>query len=227
MVQKGRRKVVRRKAPVTRRRATVRYRRRRTRIPVAPKNVQMIALRYNEVINLQCTAGTTGTAMYRLNDLYDPNYTASGHQSLYRDQYFALYGYARVLAAKIIVRPLAWASTDPLRIVSGTCVSGVADVDINTAIERKFSRHCFINSMHMSRPLVTYMTCDRFFGQAKGSTMRDTDFRQTVNGSLPNDKVMWWQILLQNVTGYAASLHVEITIIQYARFEQPLQQVSS
>lgn len=67
--------------------------------------------------------------VFRGNSLYDPDFTALGHQPLYFDQYMAIYERFRVLGSKIIIKvvnnspgssaiAVLHADTDPLAVVS-------------------------------------------------------------------------------------------------------------
>jgi hypothetical protein len=60
--------------------------------------------------------GTSQQYTYKGNSLYDPNYTGTGHQPFYYDQYIAVYQRYRVYAAKIYIRSLNGAD-NPLTVV--------------------------------------------------------------------------------------------------------------
>jgi len=59
-------------------------------------------LRYTEALSIANTGGVSGK-VFRMNSLYDPNFTDTGHQPLYFDQYAAIYAKYRVLSSKIKV----------------------------------------------------------------------------------------------------------------------------
>lgn len=58
-------------------------------------------LRYKESINMSGSAGALTGYVYVMNGLYDPNYTSTGHQPMYFDQFMAIYDHYLVIGAKI------------------------------------------------------------------------------------------------------------------------------
>lgn len=195
-------------------------------IPTAPPNHTMVKLRYSENILMTSVAGSVASYIYRINDLYDPNYSGTGHQPYFRDQLFAMYQYARVLWASIKITVITDAATTPCYIVLGPAQSGAADSDPNTASERKGSKEAYINSNQVAR-LKTGSSCDYYFGQVKGSTLQDTAYVQNSGTSLSTGDLMWYQILCRSMNGVNQNFYVKVDIEQIARFESPLQQSGS
>lgn len=58
-------------------------------------------LHYADVIQLSASAGSPGLWQFRMNSLYDPDYTGTGHQPQWFDQLSAVYQYYKVLGSKI------------------------------------------------------------------------------------------------------------------------------
>jgi len=54
-------------------------------------------LSYTEPVSISGNTGAVGTYSWRINDLYDPNLTGTGHQPLGFDQYMLLYNKFRVM----------------------------------------------------------------------------------------------------------------------------------
>lgn len=67
--------------------------------------IRFAKLKYAETISLDPGTGATSIASYsfRANDLYDPNYTGTGHQPLYFDNLMQLYGRFCVMYSRIRV----------------------------------------------------------------------------------------------------------------------------
>jgi hypothetical protein len=61
-------------------------------------------LRYATVLSIVNTAGVLNSQIFRWNSTYDPDYTNTGHQPLYRDTYAGIYDHYAVVKAKITVR---------------------------------------------------------------------------------------------------------------------------
>jgi hypothetical protein len=60
-------------------------------------------LRYCDYGSLTSTSGGTASTLWRANGIYDPDYTNTGHQPLFRDAYANVYDYYTVLGSKIKV----------------------------------------------------------------------------------------------------------------------------
>lgn len=60
-------------------------------------------LRYQDVYSLQSATGSADQRIFRLNSLYDPDYSGGGHQPLYFDQLAAIYSSYRVRYSKLHV----------------------------------------------------------------------------------------------------------------------------
>lgn len=89
-----------------------RYRRNYRRKPVLLNSVNLglgfpkklvATLKYHENLYITCTAGGVQNQQFKLNGLYDPNITGTGHQPMYFDQYMALYNHFTVIGARIKV----------------------------------------------------------------------------------------------------------------------------
>lgn len=60
-------------------------------------------LRYQDNYTLTSSSGSAAQNIFRLNSLFDPDYTGAGHQPLYFDQIAAIYGNYRVRYARMDV----------------------------------------------------------------------------------------------------------------------------
>lgn len=68
-----------------------------------PKELRMTH-RYVDYKTFVSTGGAVGSHTFRCNGMYDPDYTATGHQPLYFDQLTAIYNHFTVLNSKIVVK---------------------------------------------------------------------------------------------------------------------------
>lgn len=60
-------------------------------------------LRYQDNYTLTSSSGSAAQNVFRLNSLFDPDFTGTGHQPLYYDQLSVIYAYYRVRYAKLHV----------------------------------------------------------------------------------------------------------------------------
>lgn len=95
---KPRRSIKRRKTKTYRRKRTIRSNYVISKSSPIPDRF-FTKLNYTELITLSYT-GTLKTYQYKLNDIYDPNYTGTGHQPMGHDTFAILYGKYRVYGAK-------------------------------------------------------------------------------------------------------------------------------
>lgn len=206
------------------------YRRRYTRrkkniIPSAPRNHMVVRLNYSENTSLYPGA-IPAASIWRINDLYDPNFSGTGHQPYFRDQMFTLYNYGRVLWASIKVSVLTDGSAYPAEVVLAPCQNGVADVYFQTAAERKGSKECYING-NLMKVLKVKSSCDYYFGMKKGTTAISPSFLQNPTGALPNSNSMFYEVIAQSLNGTSITVYIKVDICMIVRFEEPRQQSGS
>jgi len=74
---------------------------RRRRAPLGNfSSTKTVALRYTETININATT-SAAVNVFRVNNIFDPNLTGTGHQPMYHDNYSAIYTSYRVNYATI------------------------------------------------------------------------------------------------------------------------------
>jgi len=62
-------------------------------------------LRYNEVFQMDSTAGVPAHYLFRANSIYDPNYTGAGHQPMGHDIFETLYYHYKVISCVASLTP--------------------------------------------------------------------------------------------------------------------------
>lgn len=58
-------------------------------------------LHYSDVGTITCTSGVQSQYVYRLNSIFDPDLTGTGHQPMFRDQFNTVYNQYAVISSKI------------------------------------------------------------------------------------------------------------------------------
>jgi hypothetical protein len=71
-------------------------------MPIFPART-LRRLRYSSFSSLTSTTGAVASYVLRANDLFDPDFTSTGHQPMGFDQLMAFYNHFTVVAAKLIV----------------------------------------------------------------------------------------------------------------------------
>lgn len=96
-------------------------------------------LRYFEEIRIDVSSGALNTYLFRTNSIYDPNYTGTGHQPLYRDELAAIYDHYSVVASKIKVR-FVNSSSSPFNVYLGIDDDTSATVTSYTLAEQNHTK---------------------------------------------------------------------------------------
>jgi hypothetical protein len=79
----------------------------RKALPLADQpDSKMVRLRYVEQISLNPGAGAVASYRFRANDIYDPNWSGTGHKPMGQQQLFTLYDHATVVGSKIKFTPM-------------------------------------------------------------------------------------------------------------------------
>jgi len=80
-------------------------------MPLFPATITK-RLRYSTNFLLATTAGAVATYVFRANDLFDPDFTGTGHQPMGFDQLMVFYNHFCVTRAKLIVTFKCYSSVD-------------------------------------------------------------------------------------------------------------------
>lgn len=87
---------------------------------------------YADVITLTSTLGSVADYVFRMNSLFDPDFTGTGHQPQWFDQFSAVYTNYRVLGSKITCRFVPTNINDTEANDSGPFIVGVTTAITNT-----------------------------------------------------------------------------------------------
>jgi hypothetical protein len=77
-------------------------------------------LRYSDFGTVSSTTGAVGSYKFRWNSTFDPDYTGTGHQPLYRDTYAAIYDQYAVVRARVVFRITNPSTTAPIYVTLNT-----------------------------------------------------------------------------------------------------------
>lgn len=181
-------------------------------------------LNFCEVYSLSYTNPTVSNYAFRLNSIYDPDYTNIGKQPYMRDQFAALYGRYCVTGAKV----KAYITTNTSAIDSivtmraNTSTSTIADLQLE--IERGAYRTVVTNE----RPgrLNGYYSIAKVWGTSKNKVLTDDLFSAQV-GANPNNAV-YLQVAFESMDqSTSASIQVQLQVTYYVKFYDRTDQTSS
>lgn len=198
----------------------------RSRYSVNVPPMQKVALKYNELFNISLNAGNSYTWSYifRPNDMYDPNFTGTGHQSMFRDQWYTLYEYARCVAFKFKVTFFT-DSDAPLDVSLGSTESN-SGIPFEYGLETKGFK---TRTIQKYKPAVLNHggLTDRVLHNPKRTCLIDDTFKQPAGTSLPDKATCWVQMGAIARASSTTNLWVRVQILQYARFVEPIWQSQS
>lgn len=69
---------------------------------------KVVRLKYCDQYKIDAIAGAMASHEWRANSIYDPDYTSTGHQPMFRDVYAGIYNKYRVLSSKITIKAVPY-----------------------------------------------------------------------------------------------------------------------
>lgn len=190
-----------------------------------------VAFPYHECVNIPYATGFSGSYRYKLNSLYDPNESGTGHQPLGRDQYVTFFQKYRVFATKMSIR---FADCSIQNHEMAACIYGApqstvpSGADLNLLFELPNARAQYINKKYTSQSttIKRYFKMHKLAGVSKSEYNTDTvyeAFNGSDPGACPRALIYVWDPLVPTTTG---NVDVSIHLVFYAQLfrRQPLPQ---
>lgn len=194
------------------------------RYAVSIPNLMRVRLKYNDVYNLATLVGGAETnTVWRPNDLFDPFFSGIGHQSLFRDQWYGLYHWARCIAFTMKITIINTENNFPLHV----CMLPMQDSSVITFATASEMKGCKKAVITNSRPVKLYLRyyVDRFLGNKKGTCITDDQFKQGTSSPLDQKASCWVHIYFKNFnTVKDLAPMVQYEVIQMCGFSEPIVQ---
>ena len=137
------------------------------------------------------TTGTPATYQFAANDMYDPNFTGTGHQPYQFDQLAALYNHWTVIASKITIKLIPYTSSQPAAQLS--CYQNDDTIPLSTdpMVQAEYAgtryRVLTANSTDSVNTIVYRFSAKKTFG---GSVLSNTTLQGTGSAS-PSERTFW------------------------------------
>lgn len=217
----------RRSKYLAKRRAFKRSRLSQTRLLRGPVNRTCIAkLRYCETFQLTPAASVIGSYVFRANDLYDSNFTGTGHQSMGFDEIMANYQHFTVIGSKITCtfnNANASGSSPPyLAAVSLNSSSNDHPTNTSALKERARTRYKLVGNPYgaSGQTTLTYKFSAKRFFHVK-AIVGESQYKGTV-GASPSEQAFFY-IYVANDPQNAAigTINCSVMIQYYAIFSEP------
>ncbi len=177
-----------------------------TQVAVTPDRMT-VKMKYVETIDLNTTATGIASNLFRLNSIYDPNYTGSGHQPTGHDQWAYFYQYYRVLRCR--VRALAEATTQPHSLAMGPTTSSATSTYIQDRAEDPRAKVDVVSPNGPKAEMVSDFDMKALFG-VPASVYGTQDVYSAVFATNPG-AVMFLEVAAYNNAG-ATTGHVYLTM---------------
>ena len=219
---RGRRKnlaALRYKKLYRRRKRRKRYRKRMTRIgvmsiknPSTLPDSTRVKLVYNEVITMTNVSGV-GNYIFRLNSLFDPNFTGVGHQCLGYDQWIQFYNSYEVHASSIKIRCIA-KDTNPVQLVCYPAIDSTPLSQLSTAREQPYAKHTWVTSTTASvfNGIKNYISVKKL----EGRQVLSNNYIATTSSNPANTRYWVLKCESQNQTDIS-DIYFDIRITYYCR----------
>lgn len=139
-------------------------------------------LRYCEKFTINpATAGINGAYVFRANDIYDPNYTSTGHQPRGFDQLIPMYDHFRVVYSKITIRAMTTDQTNPVLVGIALRDEGTAETDVIDYVEQGTVVSRTMGIAQGSQGVTCSLSCNPF--KFLGLPTTSVDMRGTASAS--------------------------------------------
>ena len=196
---------------------------RKVKFQHALQAVYRTALKYIDTKTFTLSSTTVEAyQVFRLNDLYDPDLTALGHQAKYRDQFYNLYGKARCMGFSIKLT-LVSDGIIPIMISAGPCAQNFITSHESFSEDRGVKRRLLTTTTPTTIKYRSYT--DRHLSNRRGTWKTDDLFEQPSGNALDNDATCWYALNCKRflpLHATASSIFCEIQIFQFVEFSSPI-----
>lgn len=185
--------------------------------------VKVVTLPYHTALSLGSTVGSQQVWSFKMNDIYDPDYTGTGHQPLGHDQWALYYTQYSVIGAKVTAK-FSWAGSTLGDNVMVVGVISDDDTSLPTTVSTKQERYPGCYKL-MNPKAVGSTTVTAKFSQKKWFAMKNpTDSHQHIApmGSSPTLPA-YFNVFVQSLDGSTTSSEIacEVNIQYIVRLSEP------
>jgi hypothetical protein len=179
-----------------------------------------VSMAYVSRLRLQTAAGSVNTYQFRLNSLYDPDFTGTGHQPMGYDQWELFYNHYVVTKCAYEIEILDTSGTINLQSTVAFHVSD--DTTIPSDIETLAELGAQTSLVSLYGPTVIRGDVDiaDFYRRPKNSITLDSELRALV-GTNPTDTVFGSLVSQTNTQASNGTLDVIVKLVFTSVFMEP------
>lgn len=184
-------------------------------------------LKYSTIVNISGTVLRSRDHVFRANQLYDPDFTGTGHQPRFFDQLAAIYRVYRVMGSKIRVQyvpttPATTSQNVSLFVIPSSTVTSLSDSEYRDLSELPLSKTRFANFYNTQLTINHYMSTALAQGVQSNVVKTADDYIGTVDGVVTPTKENFWHVGLSlvNESNSVIDGYLTVDIEYYVNFER-------
>jgi len=157
--------------------------------------------------------------VFRLNSLFDPDFTATGHQPLGFDQWAQFYNHYVVNGCEWEIQTIPSESIQP--VLTGAYVSDDSSIPSNATDLMELGAEISLGNVYTGDAVSTHGSIDiaEFFRRPRGGLALDDNLKAAVTSN-PFEQV-YLNIVAQSPVGISHNTHVLIRLVYDCMFMEP------
>lgn len=183
-----------------------------------PQN-KKVRLVYCESLTFAGSLGAMSQHVFRLNSLFDPDFTATGHQPLGFDQWAQFYNHYVVNGCEWEIQTIPSESIQP--VLTGAYVSDDSSIPSNATDLMELGAEISLGNVYTGDAVSTHGSIDiaEFFRRPRGGLALDDNLKAAVTSN-PFEQV-YLNIVAQSPVGISHNTHVLIRLVYDCMFMEP------
>lgn len=169
-------------------------------------------------------AGNQLVYVYRLNSVFDPDFTGAGGQPSGFDQLAALYGRYRVIAVDVSVKATEATSGNQALVVMAASDNSALSVNAETLTEQRFSRADVCQFEGKAARLRALWRIGELLGYSDESMLANSNVEAAITA---NPSFQQFLFVQAETSGATDTVELDVELTYYVRFEVPITQAAS
>lgn len=178
--------------------------------------MMVMEMSYVEYTNLTSSAGSVASYQFRANDVYDPNYTGTGHQAKCFDEMMGIYSSFVVLASTCTVRIHPELDGVQASVVLGKVHNGTAPTSIINFAEEPESKSALVYYTDPPKELTSSWSGWKTYGKG----FEEDDQNQGTSSSSPGEVHNYCLLATDIQLGTSKNIRAEWVLKYKVRFQE-------
>lgn len=183
------------------------------RQPTGAADSTFIKLTYTQALSFSPAALGVGFYVMRGNSIWDPDFTSTGGQPYFSDQWATIYQAYTVLGSSIRVQAFADAGTTAYQLNVTPSTGSANYTNLDHITEQPYTRYTVTQVNQASRAVKNYMSTNKILGVRKSQVFDDPNLSALLTA---NPASSWfWHINVASLSGAASQTYVVRMKITY------------